>query len=283
MNLYTIKLTYIIMSSTIRQSTRQVKRKVHFESDINDYRGSEQSVQNDIKPKKQRKNNTQPKTIDPELDALGFLSDYRASSGISVKINIVIVNHIIKMYEDYLIHNSKINEPIVNLISFMTSIYKINLDDIFHYNQVKNFIFTAFRIGCTNIDFIIQMLTNTRNEYTKYNVFNMLQKIPLTSVSNTNQWSNQVNYIQKDLDCINNVKSQLLLWKLDFTIENVMKIINKEITSHKCIQFVALDIILMTNKKFTNIIDKSNCIEHTSMTKLEIENRYTELKTFLNL
>lgn len=265
------------MSITLRQSTRQIKRKVHFELEDIECIKPVQSAKNEFKPKKkQRIVQTLPKTIDPELNALEFLSTYRLINLKSEK-SISSINHIIKMYKDYLTNNSKINESMVNLIIYLNLIYKINADDTFHYKHIKNFIFTSFRIGCTDIDFIIQMLINKRNQYVEYNVFNMLEKIPLTSSVVSNPWTHQIDFIQKDLDCISNVKSLLVLNNLEFNEENSNKIFNQEITRRKLIQYIVIDLLLKSNIEFPNIINRTNELDNTTMKILELEKKYADL------
>lgn len=249
------------------QSTRQNKRKVHFVIE----------EENDIKPtKKQKSIQTKPTTIDSELNSLEFLSNYRLVNLQNNKM-INLINCLIKMYENYLTQNSIIKEPVVNLISYLDSIYKIKRENIFHYKHIRNFMFTTLRIGCTNIDFIIEMLKLKINQNTNYNVFEKVDNISIISVDMNNRLVHQANFIQKDLECVNNIKKELEKDNLGYTIENVNKIINQEISKNKLIQYIVLDLILKSNIQFPNIINKANHLYYTTMKKMELENKYADL------
>ena len=266
-----------------RQSTRQVKRKVHFEAE-----SEQESIINrdetvaKSSPKKKNRTTPQVVSIDPELDSKSFIDNYYKSRLTNSRI-IQAVTYVRAIYEQYLtVNQKKMTEPMVDMVLHLNSLYLTNSDIIYHFGQVRNFINTCVSFGCKDIDSMIRIVTNSKNQMSQTNIFSSINKLPISTPA-INSVSVGVNYVQKDLNCLYNIKAQLESRSMEFNIVNCHIIIEYLIRKQKEIQFVIVDILLSSSTKFPNLIEKTNYLNFMSMTQFRIRKLYNDLITELSL
>jgi hypothetical protein len=262
------------------ESKRQVKRKVHF-WDEDEIEKTQRTKQPQAK-KRILVNPSPVENLDPELDSTKFMLNYYTSNLVKTQI-IQNVSYICKMYESYLKQNHKNTEPMVNLVLYLNSVYTTINDINYHYNQMRNLINSSVGLGINDIDTVIQSVTNSQNEFSKYNIFGGISKLPIGNTEVIDVFAYNTNYIQKDLNCLSNIKIQLEINNLEFNPVNCHVVVNNLIRKQKLIQFVILDILLKSDTKFPNLIYKSNLINFMSLTKLRIQQTYNELGFELGL
>ncbi len=262
------------------ESKRQVKRKVHF-VDVDEIEKTPRTRQPQTK-KRILANPSPVENFDPELDSAKFMLNYYKTNLVKTQI-IQNVSYICKMYESYLKQNHKNTEPMVNLVLYLNSVYTTINDINYHYDQMINLINSSVGLGINNIDTVIQSVTNSLNEFSKYNVFSVITKLPIGNTKAIDVFANNTNYIQKDLNCLSNIKIQLEINNLEFNPVNCHVVVNNLIRKQKLIQFVILDILLKSDDKFSNLIYESNVINFMSLTKLRIQKTYNELGFELRL
>ncbi len=270
---------------SLRQSTRQVKRKVRFafesESEQENIINRNETV-NQPSPKKKTRVIPQVIRLDPELDSVTFMDNYYKSRLFNTRI-LQAVTYVRRIYEQYLQYNlKKITEPMVDMVLRLNSLYLTNSDIICHYGQVRNFINTCVAFGCKDIDSIIRIVTDSKNQISQTNIFTSINQLPISTPA-INAVSIRVDYVQKDLNCLYNVKAQLESRNMDFNTVNCHVVIDFLIRKQKEIQFVIVDILINASTKFPNLIDKSNYINFMSMSQFRIKKTHNELIIELGL
>ncbi len=250
---------------SIRKSSRQIKRKVHFAFDNVNESNSKKDTNEQYTPINEKHTPINKKKcvvlesiITPELDSKTFVANYTVTklsrfdeSNIDLS---TIENHIKNLYYSYLDKTIGIpNDSVENLVLYLQSIYNIFQKEIYHFEQLDTFIKTCNNSGVCNIDFIIRCISNSYVEVSKFNIY----RSNMYNFVNKNIYETRLANIQKDLMCALLVKNEFLKKYVDHNIINYHKIIITEILKLKLNQYVLIDMIIKAYNKFTNLSKKS--------------------------